>query len=468
MINTLKPYAEYKESGLPWLGDIPKHWITERAKCLFQKMEHQVRPDDGVVTCFRDGVVTLRKNRRVRGFTESLKEIGYQGVRKGDLVIHAMDAFAGAIGVSDSDGKCTPVYAICQPKRDVNTHYYAYIVREMARTQWIVALATGIRERSTDFRFAGFASQVVPIPPKEEQDAIACFVETQDRRINHLIHTKRRLIELLNEQKQAIIHQAVTRGLDPNVRLKPSDVECGDVPEHWGAAAVRRYCRVFAGATPSRAIPEYWKSGTIPWLASGDVNLRRITAAKQFITEAGFAASSTNWIRPGSVVIALAGQGRTKGMVATVESRMTCNQSLAVMEPSPIKLDYCFLAYYLESRYRDIRALVGDGLRDGLNLEHVRAIPIPLPPLSEQTAIVSFLDETIVEITDTKERVEHEIDLLREYRTRLISDVVTGKLDVRGVELPVMDETETLEDIDIDEDTEAEELIENEEDANDD
>jgi type I restriction enzyme S subunit len=105
---TLKAYPEYKDSGQPWLGEIPKPWATERAKWLFQKMDRPVHPDDDVVTCFRDGIVTLRKNRRVRGFTESLKEIGYQGVRKGDLVIHAMDAFAGAIGVSDSDGKCTP------------------------------------------------------------------------------------------------------------------------------------------------------------------------------------------------------------------------------------------------------------------------------------------------------------------------------------------------------------------------
>ena len=104
----LTPYPAMKDSGVEWLEDVPEHWKKERAKWLFRKMEQPVRQSDEVVTCFRDGVVTLRKNRRVRGFTESLKEIGYQGVRRGDLVIHAMDAFAGAIGVSDSDGKSTP------------------------------------------------------------------------------------------------------------------------------------------------------------------------------------------------------------------------------------------------------------------------------------------------------------------------------------------------------------------------
>jgi type I restriction enzyme S subunit len=160
-------------------------------------MNRPIRSDDDVVTCFRDGIVTLRKNRRVSGFTESLKEIGYQGVRRGDLVIHAMDAFAGAIGVSDSEGKCTPVYAVCQPREDVNSHYYAYIVREMARSQWIAALAKGIRERSTDFRFDGFASQNVPIPPREEQDKIAIFIDHIDRRIRRYIRSKQKLNKLL-------------------------------------------------------------------------------------------------------------------------------------------------------------------------------------------------------------------------------------------------------------------------------
>ena len=154
-----EPYPRYRDSGVPWLGPIPVHWKTERAKWLFRKMERSVRECDEVITCFRDGVVTLRKNRRLRGFTESLAEHGYQGIRRGDLVIHAMDAFAGAAGVSDSDGKGTSVYSVCSPRNEsVNTHYYAFCVREMARSLWILALSKGIRERSTDFRFPTFAA----------------------------------------------------------------------------------------------------------------------------------------------------------------------------------------------------------------------------------------------------------------------------------------------------------------------
>lgn len=226
--------------------------------------------------------------------------------------------------------------------------------------------------------------------------------------------------------------EAMLAGLKPYPKMKDSGVDwLGDMPTHWQGVTLRRYCQVFAGATPSRATPQYWDGGTIPWLASGDVNLRRILGAKQFITEAGHAASSTKWIRPGSLILALAGQGRTKGLVATVECRTTCNQSLAAIEPSPLISDHNFLAYYLESRYLDIRSLVGDGLRDGLNLEHVRAIPTPLPPLSEQTAIARFLDHATSRIERYIGAKEKLIALLEEQKQVIVHEAVTGRTDVR-------------------------------------
>ena len=229
----INPYPSYKDSGMKWLEHIPAHWIVDRGKRLLKKMDRSVRDTDDVVTCFRDGVVTLRKNRRTEGFTESLQEIGYQGIRVGDLVIHAMDAFAGAVGVSDSDGKGTPAYSVCRPEYRANAYYYAFAIREMARSRWIAALAKGVRERSTDFRYAALAAEPLPVPPLNEQTAIVRYLDHADSRIQSYIGAKERLIELLTEQKQAVINQAVTRGLDPNVPLKPSGVEwLGEVPAH--------------------------------------------------------------------------------------------------------------------------------------------------------------------------------------------------------------------------------------------
>jgi len=150
-------YEKYKDSGAYYIPEIPESWEMKKAKWLFREEKRPVRKEDDIITCFRDGQVTLRKNRRTEGFTNATQENGYQGIRKGDLVIHNMDAFAGAIGVSDSDGKSTPVYAVCTPKREgINPFFYAYLLRNLAYSGFILSLAKGIRERSTDFRFADF------------------------------------------------------------------------------------------------------------------------------------------------------------------------------------------------------------------------------------------------------------------------------------------------------------------------
>ncbi|MFD2448271.1 restriction endonuclease subunit S [Vogesella fluminis] len=188
----MQRYESYKPSGIQWVEKIPSHWGTQRAKWLFNRMERPVRPEDDVVTAFRDGQVTLRTNRRTEGFTNAIQEHGYQGIRKGDLVIHAMDAFAGAIGVSDSDGKSTPVYAACVPRGEypVNSYYYAYLLRYMAHSGYIESLSKGIRERSTDFRFAEFRELPLPIPDKDEQDRIVTFLDQKTAEIDAAIAKK--------------------------------------------------------------------------------------------------------------------------------------------------------------------------------------------------------------------------------------------------------------------------------------
>lgn len=219
-------YDSYKDSEIPWIGDIPTKWEKVKAKWLFTKIDRPVRAEDDVVTAFRDGQVTLRKNRRTEGFTNALKEHGYQGIRKGDLVIHAMDAFAGAIGVSDSDGKSTPVYSACIPRGEfyTNTKYYAYLLRYMALSGYINSLAKGIRERSTDFRFSDFSDLILPNPSEAEQDRIVNFLDQKTAEIDAAIAKKQELIQLLNEQKTILINRAVTKGLNPNVKMKDSGV----------------------------------------------------------------------------------------------------------------------------------------------------------------------------------------------------------------------------------------------------
>ena len=230
-----KQYPSYKNSGVEWLGDVPEHWQIVRTKDIFNHRKEEALEDDEIVTAFRDGQVTLRKNRRTDGFTNSIKEHGYQHINSGDLVIHEMDAFAGAIGVSDSSGKSTPVYSVCYAKNEnINHHFYSHFFRTMAKTGFINSLAKGIRVRSTEFRWNESRNVYLAEPPKADQEKIVSFLDTETARIDNLIAKQEKLIELLEEQRKSIISHAVTKGLNPNAPMKDSGVEwLGEVPEHW-------------------------------------------------------------------------------------------------------------------------------------------------------------------------------------------------------------------------------------------
>ena len=204
--------AKMKDSGVEWIGEIPEHWEVEKGKRLFRQIKRPIRLEDEIITCFRDGEVTLRKNRRIDGFTNALKEHGYQGIRKGDLVIHNMDAFAGAIGISDSDGKSTPVYSVCIPWNENTTlpEYYAYYLRHLAVQGFILSLAKGIRERSTDFRFNDFGELLFPVPPKEKQIDIMDYVNGITKKTQQVISLYQKQIEKLKEYKATLIDSVVT------------------------------------------------------------------------------------------------------------------------------------------------------------------------------------------------------------------------------------------------------------------
>ena len=451
MITELKPYPAMKPSGVEWLGDVPEHWYVQRAKWLFRNVERPVREIDEVVTCFRDGTVTLRRNRRLTGFTEALKEIGYQGVRRGDLVIHMMDAFAGAIGVSDSDGKSTPVYAICVAGSLANPHYYARVVREMARRRWLLALSKGVRERSTDFRFAAFADQRLPVAPLDEQAAIVRYLDHVDRRISSYIRAKQRLIELLEEEKQAIINRAVTRGLDPNVRLKPSGVEwLGDVPEHWERCRLRNVVSVVT--TGSRGWSSY-ASDTGPLfirvanLDRGSLELRFDDTVRLDLPETSEVTRTR--VQAGDLLISVTAYIGSVGLAPEDFEEAYVSQHVARCQPRPGSSSR-WLGYVLLSTVGQTHGQISlyGGTKDGLSLDDVKNYQILLPPLDEQLAIVEHVDKTSADIDAALAHARREIELLREYRTRLIADVVTGKLDVReaAADLPEADDAD-LEDI---------------------
>lgn len=445
----LKPYPAYKDSGVEWLGEIPEHWPIERAKWLFHKMDRPVRDDDEVVTCFRDGEVTLRRSRRVLGFTESLQEIGYQGVRRGDLVIHAMDAFAGAVGVSDSDGKSTPVYSVCEPVPRANAHYHAYLVREMARTQWILALAKGIRERSTDFRFEALSSQRVPVPMLAEQAAIVRYLDYMDRRIRRYLRAKQKLIKLLEEQKQVVIHQAVTGQIDvrtgkPYPAYKDSGVEwLGQVPEHWEVRRMKQaFRRIVGGATPASGDARCW-GGDVVWITPSDISKsEQLTDSLRHITAEGLGSCSAELAPPGSIIVT---SRAPVGNVALAQVPLCTNQGCKALIPSERVIDSHFALPLLKTLRAELQSLAVGTTFTEISTGRLGCVAIPLPPLPEQRDMVQFFDDTMAKADSAIAHAQSEIDLLREYRVRLTADLVTGKLDARKAVANLPDEDEESE-----------------------
>lgn len=204
----INPDVEMKDSGIEWIGKIPKHWSIEKGKYILEFLQKPVKVDDGVITCFRDGEVTLRSNRREDGFTMSDKEIGYQGIDKGDLVVHGMDGFAGAIGISDSRGKGSPVLNVLDSC--CNKKYLMYYLRTMAYSDVFVALASGIRVRSCDLRWNKLANLPYPVTDNKEQSEIVQYIDKKCSDIDALISDKQKQLEILADYKKSLIYEYVT------------------------------------------------------------------------------------------------------------------------------------------------------------------------------------------------------------------------------------------------------------------
>ena len=221
----LNPDAPMKDSGVEWLGDVPEHWKIQKAQFIFEEQNRHVRDVDGIVTVFRDGQVCLRSRRRETGFTMAILEHGYQGIRKGDLVLHSMDAFAGAIGVSEDDGRSTPEYVVIKPFNNrMNCEYYAKILRLMAKRNYIIILCPSVRERAPRFRFSKFKQVLLPVPPNEEQDEIIDYISSLISKYDVLSLRSEHQIELLKERRTALISAAVTGKIDVRDWKNPGDI----------------------------------------------------------------------------------------------------------------------------------------------------------------------------------------------------------------------------------------------------
>lgn len=447
-------YENYTLSPVPWIKQMPEHWGLVRGKNLYQKMQRPTSDTDEVVTCFRDGTVTLRKNRRTTGFTESLKEIGYQGIRKGDLVIHVMDAFAGSIGVSDSDGKGTPVYSVCQAKGNSNNQYYALLLREMARSGYIQSLYRGIRERSSDFRFEVFAAQFYPVPPREEQDQIVRFLDWKVSSINKLIRIRKQQIEELEAIKRSSIGYLVM-GQAQSIPQRDTAISwVKTIPAHWNEKSLIQVAEE-QQIKNAGMVEDNLLSLSYGKIINKDIN-----------TTDGLLPSSFEGyqvVHDGNIILRLTDlqndhKSLRTGLVTQtgiITSAYTCLKVRHNILPEYLQLqlhvaDLCKVFYGM-----------GGGVRQSIGFTEIRKLVIAIPPVEEQQYILDRVHGIEKPINCAIQNIRDIIAGLEDLKTRLISDTVTGKIDVRGIEIPeyefVDEDTDADNEDDGEEDTEEQE-----------
>lgn len=412
--------VEYKNSGIPWIGDIPAHWDIQRGKNVLTLLDRPVKADDEVITCFRDGEVTLRKNRREDGFTLSLQEIGYQGIEPGDLVVHGMDGFAGSIGVSDSRGKATPVLNVMDSEH--NKRFLMYYLRMAAYKDVFMSLSTGIRVRSCDLRWNKLSVFPFALPERSEQDEIVEYIDDSLTKIDAIISEAKASIEEYKAWKAAIIYEAVTKGLDPNVEMKDSGVEwIGAVPNNWKLEKLKRYTSML---TPMRDKPERL-DGEIPWIRIEDYCGKYIDSSKDGLGVSPETVENMN-LKVYPVGTILCTSSCDLGKCAIVSRPLVSNQRFIGIIPN-VDTSPDFLYYLMLSNAERLNYLSTGAIQANLSRVSFEQLIVQMPPYNEQREIAQYLDDKIDGIDAAIQEKQALVQDLENYKKSLIFEVVTGK-----------------------------------------
>lgn len=463
MIDRLKPYPSYKDSGVVWLGKVPEHWKVRRLRNAAEMRVSNVdkHTKDGEEPVRLCNYVDVYKNDRVRSgmsfmrATATSDEIERFRLQTGDVLITKDSEAWNDIGVpalveETADDLISGYHiALLRPFTDrVDSEYLLRTLQSNCVAFQFHVEANGVTRYGLSHR--AIKSICLPLPPLPEQTAIARFLGYMDRRIQRLIRAKQRLIKLLEEQKHAIIHEAVKGRIDvrigkPYPSYKDSGVEwLGMVPEGWEIWPIMRIGKLFKGNGGSKEdeVPE-----GIPCVRYGDLYTRYeffIRSAKACVSTS--TASAYTRIFPGDVLFAASGEtfediGRSA--VNLLKGIACCGGDILLLRPS-VPMNLQFLGYATDAPpSRHQKATMGRGFTVvHIYASQLKQLMLALPPLPEQTAIVQYLDSHLASLSSSMESSRRAIDLLKEYRTRLISDVVTGKVDVREAAALLPDEDE--------------------------
>lgn len=432
----LPKYDSYKDSGFEWLGEIPEHWEALRAKHVFRNVSEKGFPNEPLLSATQDKGVIPRDQLEQRVVMPIGQLETFKRVCENDFVI-SLRSFQGGIEHCAYRGLVSPAYTVLRLHRDVKPGYLRHLLKASNFISEINISVTGIRQ-GKNIDYQDFAESFLPIPPKPEQDRIVAFLDKKTAEIDTLIVKKQRQIELLDEQKAILINRAVTRGLNPNAKLKPSGIEwIGDIPEHWEATQLRRIIDgIEQGVSPATVEGEVTKND---WgvLKSGCCNggVFRETEHKRLPTN--FKFDSNIAVKPGDLLVSRACGSRdlvgSTALVETVSFNLILSDKNFRIRSRPL-VDRRFLNQSMNSfhyrRQLDPRISGADGLPNNIPGARLKEIVIPLPPPEEQEVIIHHLSNVIKSTAKSVASAESQIQSLKTLRSILIAHAVTGRIKV--------------------------------------
>ncbi len=427
----MKKYEEYKDLKLPWLSQtVPAHWTIKRHKNILDEHRDYIRNRGNnykMLSLTLNGVIIRDISSGKGKFSKDVEK--YVIVSPGDFVfcLFDIDETPRTIGLSKEEGMITGAYDVFTP-HDINSQYFYYYYLSLDNVKSLKPLYSGLRKV---VGYSTFLSMHFPVPPREEQDQIVRYLDWKVSRINHLIHSYKEQINLLEEHKRTLVDNAVTKGLDCTAEMKNSGVNwLGEIPNNWRIISI---AQIF---TEVKCKNSGLTENNLLSLSYGKVVKRNIDATEGLLPDS---FEGYNIIEKDDIVLRLTdlqndqkslrtGISKERGIITsayiTIRNRSTNLSSF---------LQFHLHAFDLGKGFYNVGA---SGVRQSLNWDTIKSLPIAVPPLAEQLMIVNYIDKQTEKIDLLKEKITKQIELLKEYRTRLISDVVTGQVDVRDEVIP--------------------------------
>ncbi|WP_156189598.1 restriction endonuclease subunit S [Acinetobacter indicus] len=452
-------YAEYKDSGVEWLGEIPSHWDLQRLKVILNERNEKndpIKSTNILSLTMHQGVIPYSEKEGSGGNKPKEDLTAYKLVYENDIVLNSMNVIVGSVGISRYFGIASLVYYMLYPRNlnQTNIRFYNYIFQAKSFQENLGRLGTGILIKKSEssgklntirmkISMEDLNNEILTIPSVEEQTQIANFLDHETAKIDHLIEKQQQLIELLKEKRQAVISHAVTKGLDPNVPMKDSGVEwLGEVPEHWEVSKFGFISQVVRGGSPRPAgDPTLFNGDYSPWVTVAEITKDDelyLTSTETFLTKKG--SEQCRVFKAGTLL--LSNSGATLGVPKILCIDANANDGVVGFEQLQIDIEFAY--YYLSILTNDLRERVKQGSgQPNLNTDIVKNISIAIPPISEIQSIVAEIKGQVEKFVCLIQKAEQQILLMQERRTALISAAVTGKIDVRHWQAPTLAEAHT-------------------------